>query len=193
MDDLLSTYVDSFGKLDDLAFSPDGDRIAAALTSEEPDQRGMSRWKPHRTDTDVSALEMLYAKLPARFPRLFERLLLTYRWAEVDLETYRLLPNPPGSDLQGFFREMSRDNGLWDALVPAGFLQLGRGPDIDYDPVCFDISSRQNNREMRIVKIDHEEILCNRRIKVVAELAENVFELLQNTIALAGKASGTQR
>ncbi len=80
---------------------------------------------------------------------------------------------------------MTRDKGLWDALIAAGFLQFGRGADIDYDPVCFDISSRNKNRDMRVVKIDHEEILCNYRVKVVAEMAPSFFDLLQGTINLA--------
>lgn len=192
MDDLLSTFVQSFEKLNGLDFFPELDPIAAALTAGEPDEDGILRWQPRRAETDISSLDMVYAKLPARFPPLFERFLLTYRWAEVDLETYKLLPNPPGPDLNGFLRGMSKDKGLWEALIPAGFLQFGRGPDIDYDPVCFDISSRAKNRDMRVVKIDHEEILCNHKVKVVAELAPSFFELLQGTIALANKPHGDQ-
>ena len=192
MDDLLSSFVDSFRKLSGLDFFPDLDPIAAALTAGEPDEHGILRWQPRRAETDISSLEMVYAKLPARFPPLFERFLLTYRWAEVDLGTYKLLPNPPGPDLNGFLRGMSKDKGLWEALIPAGFLQFGRDPDIDYDPVCFDISSRAKNRDMRVVKIDHEEILCNHKVKVVAELAPSFFELLQTTIALANKPNGGQ-
>lgn len=184
-DDLLSGFVGAFGRLDELDFFPEIDPVAAALASGKPDEYGIFRWEPRKSETDASSLEMLYAKLPARFPPLFERLLLTYRWAEVDLETYKLLPNPPGPDLQGFLREMSRDKGLWEALIPAGFLQFGRGPDIDYDPVCFDISSRTKNRDMRIVKIDHEEILCNYRVKVIAELAPTFLALAQSTVTLA--------
>ncbi len=191
MDDLLSTFVNSFRKFDGLDFFPDLDPIAAALAAEEPDQDGIHRWQPRRSETDASSLEMVYANLPARFPSLFERMLLTYRWAEVDLGTYKLLPNPPGPDLKGFLREMSRDKGLWEALIPAGFMQFGRGADIDYDPVCFDISSRAKNRDMRVVKIDHEEILCNYRVKVVAELAPSFFELLQGTIARANGSRGS--
>jgi hypothetical protein len=149
----------------------------------------MVRWKPRRSETRASSLEPIYAKLPARFPLLFERLLLTYRWAEVDLQAYRLLPNPFSDDLDGFFQQMTGDKRLWESLIPAGFIQFGRGPDIDYDPVCFDIGSRKNNREMRVVKIDHEEILCNDRIRVVAELAPSFEALAQDTIALANRKS----
>jgi len=182
---LLSQYVASFEKLNELTEFPDIYPIVGLLATSGPDEYGMVAWRPRRTEPEPSLLEPLYAKLPAKFPSLFERLLLTYRWAEIDLEQYRLLPNPPSADLQGFLQEMSSDKGLWGALIPAGYLQFGRGPDIDYDPVCFDVGSRKKNREMRVVKIDHEEILCNYKIKVVAELAPSFEHLVQQTINLA--------
>jgi hypothetical protein len=77
---------------------------------------------------------------------------------------------------------MSKDRGLWESLIPAGFIQFGKGPDIDYDPVCFDIKKRTKNGDYRVVKIDHEEILCNYRVKVVAELAPSFEELMRQTI-----------
>ncbi len=58
---------------------------------------------------------------------------------------------------------------------------------MDYDPVCFDMNSRKKNREMRVVKIDHEEILCNYRVKVVAELAPSFEALVLQTIEAANK------
>lgn len=121
MDDLLSTFVDSFRKLDGLDFFPDLDPIAAALAAEEPDQDGIHRWQPRRSETDTSSLEMVYAKLPARFPPLFERFLLTYRWAEVDLETYKLLPNPPGPDLDGFSPWNEQRQGALGSPNPGRF------------------------------------------------------------------------
>jgi len=116
---------------------------------------------------------------------LFERLVLSYRWTEVDLQTYRLLGNPPGLDLSGLLEGISGDPGLWEALLPAGYIQFGRGPDLDYDPVCFEMKSQSKGRDCRIVKIDHEEILCNYRVKVVTELAPSFRSLVEKTIALA--------
>jgi hypothetical protein len=110
---------------------------------------------------------------------------LSYRWADVDLQSYTLLANPQGTDLLRLFSQISRDPGLWAALIPAGYIRFGRGPDMDYDPVCFDIKSRRKNGDCRVVKIDHEEILCNNRVKVVSELAPGFEELVQKTIQSA--------
>ena len=60
---------------------------------------------------------------------------------------------------------------------------------MDYDPVCFDIRSRTKSKDYRIVKIDHEEILCNHRVKVVAELAPSFERLMLQTIERANTKS----
>ena len=101
MDELLSSYIVSFAKLSDLCEYPQIYPYVAELAAPEPAPYGMANWRPRRHETDSSSLESIYGKLPAKFPPLFERLLLTYRLAKVDLEEYRLRPNPLGSDLQG--------------------------------------------------------------------------------------------
>lgn len=132
-------------------------------------------------------LEPLYATLPARFPPLYEQLVLTYRWADVDLGLYRLLGNPLGPNLSGLLDKMLKDEFLSTCLLKSGYIPFGKGPDIDYDPVCFDLKSRKKNREFSIVKLDHEEILCNQRIKVVAQLALNFEQLVKTTIEAANR------
>lgn len=182
---LLAQYVSSFERFDEMHENPDIYPHTRALATRAPDEYGYVRWRPRRVDPDPELLAPLYAKLSAQFPPLFERLLLTFRWADVSLDKYSLMANPAGHDLGGFFDVISHDRGLWDALIPAGYLRFGKGCDMDYDPVCFDLNSRKKNREMRVVKVDHEEILCNRRIKVVTELATDFEALMLSTIHAA--------
>jgi hypothetical protein len=184
---LLSQYVSSFEKLNEMSDSPSIYPFVGALAVGTPSDTGDVAWRPRRTSPDPVLLESLYGKLPAKFPSLFERLLLTFRWAEVSLDRYSLMANPLGPNFDGFVREISKDPGLWESLIPAGYLRFGKGPDMDYDPVCFDMNSRKKSREMRVVKIDHEEILCNYRVKVVAELAPSFEALVLQTIEAANK------
>jgi hypothetical protein len=186
---LLENYVVAFEKLDEMVVDGFSMPPAEQLITGAEDEYGRKLWKPIRFETPKRFLDKIYAELPNqfRFPRLFEQLLLSYRWAEVDLGTYRLLANPPGDDLNGFFQKMTHPD-LWDVLTSAGFIPFGKGPDLDYDPVCFDIKTRKQGGDCRIVKIDHEEILCNNRIKVVAELAPSFHQLVLETIELAEKA-----
>jgi hypothetical protein len=181
---LLDQFVAKFEVLDDgLFFFPEIDPIAAELSVGEKGQYGQQLWRPTRCNTEAAQLEPIYARLPGRFPKLFERLILSYRWAEVHLDTFTLLPNPPGPDLGRWLLEASRDAILWDFLLARGYVPFAKGPDIDYDRVCFDLNSRGQEGESRIVKIDHEEVLCNNRLRVVAELAPTFRNLIKQTIA----------
>lgn len=122
--------------------------------------------------------------MPARFPPLYEQLVLSYRWADADLGTFTLLANPPGEGLTGLLQHISKDKGLWETLIPNGGIPFGRGTDVDYDPVCFDIKARKNG-DYRVVKIDREKILCNCRVRVVSEIAPSFLFLVLQTIERA--------
>ena len=188
---LLSQYVPVFEKFDEMSGSPDIYPIIGTLALGQRNDYGHVAWRPRRTEPQDLLLEAIYSRLPAKFPPLFERMLLTFRWADVSLDRYTLMANPPGPDLEGFFQGISKDPGLWEVLIPAGFLRFAKGPDMDYDPVCFDMNSREKNGEMRVVRIDHEEILCNYRVKIVAELAPSFEALVLQTIESANKKPTT--
>ena len=169
----------------------DIDPIAWELAYGETDEYGGKRGRPAKTNFSHSLLDPIYARLPARFPPLFELLVLSYRWDEVDLALLRLLPNPPGADLNGLMNEILKDRGLSDFLLPRGYVKFGKGPDMDYDPSLFRyILAKTKTVTAKLSKIDHEEILCNYRLKIVAELAPSFEDLVKSVIKLAeSKAS----
>lgn len=187
---LVDRFIATFEKLDDMTVF-DTDPGARSLAVGELDQYSFDRWRPIRVETPAQCLEPIYSKMPARFPPLFERLVLSYRWAEVDLQLFTLLANPPGPDLSGLFGQMTGDFYLSTFLIRTGYIQFGKGTGGDYDPICFDISSRKKNGDCRIVKIDHEEILCNNHLKIVAELAPSFEQLVLQTIDRANKTPHT--
>ncbi|HEX3128786.1 MAG TPA: hypothetical protein VH394_15745 [Thermoanaerobaculia bacterium] len=87
----------------------------------------------------------LYARLPGRFPPLFEQLVTGYTWeAEVDLGSLRLLPNPPGVTLAGLEEALFRL-----PVQPAGCIPFALGP--DGAPVCFDTERRRNDKDCPVV------------------------------------------
>jgi len=136
-----------------------------------------------RQDTDCSALDAVYAKLPGKFPPLYERLVLTYRWYRSEVnEFFDIFGNPPGAGLDGLSDELYADKNLWEACIPNGYLQFGSGPSF-YDPLCFDLSRKTNRNDYAIVQLDHEQILCNSRIKVVQILAPSFESLVLSVIA----------
>lgn len=187
---LVDRFVASFEKLDEMSVF-ETDPVAASLAVGAPDPSyGFKRWKPIRAETSPESLELIYSKLPARFPKIFELLVLSHRWANVDLQLFTLLANPPGPDLSGWLAKTSFPI-LSPFLLQRGYIQFGQGTGGNYDPVCFDISSRKKNRDYRVVMIDHEEILCNDRLKIVAELAPSFEQLVLRVIDEAEKGPHT--
>src|ERR1700761_175409 len=90
---LIDQFVAAFPALDEMTVDELLDPIAWQFTVGEPNEYGQKPWRPLRSPTDPWCLLSLNAKIPTRFPRLYERLLLAYRWAEVDLQVFRLLAN----------------------------------------------------------------------------------------------------
>ena len=183
--DLVDNFVGSFEKLGDLWTSYELDPIAWQLASGNLNEYGFKEWRPIRVSTEPSSLESLYANLPARFPPLYERLVLTYRWAEIDLRLLRLLPNPPGPNLAALSEEFSRHRAMQEILFPNKCLQFGKGPDLNYDAICFDRSRRLPGGDCPVIQVDHEEILSHYRFRKVAELASSFRELMLRVIAKA--------
>ena len=117
---ILDQYISSFERLDSLLDIETLGPVAEELFTGERTEYGWKRWRPIKVHSELSTLDPIYAKLPARFPTVYEKLGLSYRWASVDLQTYRLLANPPGPDLSGLLHEMSVDTVLWNSLLNAG-------------------------------------------------------------------------
>lgn len=111
-DALLAQFIATFGSFYELAEYAQIYPMVAELAVGEPDELGQTHWQPRRVGTDSRSLDALYAKLPAKFPPLYERMVLTYRWAEVDLGSFTLFANPPGPDLSRLLKEISKDPAL---------------------------------------------------------------------------------
>jgi hypothetical protein len=160
----------------------------APLLTEPWNEDGVATWRSKRIETPVSALQILYKVVPGPLPTLYEQLILTYQWAEVDLDTFRLLPNYPPS-LSGLAKTITADSVMFRVLSSHGFVQFGKGPDVNYDPVCFDLNERSPDGDCAIVRLDHEEILIRERIRIVAKVADSFRQL----VLLAIGDTGTHR
>jgi hypothetical protein len=135
------------------------------------------RGVPIRAEDNASRLRAFQQRVPRRIPQTFESLLLRYSFPTFDVFGVSLLGWD--SDSTAYLGEASaRKNSLFELLIPAGYVQIGHPANGDFDAVCFDLNRRAQNREYRVVQVDHEEILCNQRVRVKGELWPSFAKLV---------------
>jgi hypothetical protein len=139
---------------------------------------------PVQPEDNKSRLGLLEEKLPKRLPQSFASFLSRYSFPAFDAGGISLFGWD--SDSNAYTEEASAAKGsLSEVLVPAGFVQIGRPDTGEFDAVCFDLNVDYQNREYRIVKVDHEDILCNWRVRVSGELWPSFIKLVDSVISSA--------
>ncbi len=143
------------------------------------------KWKPAQMSTPICKLQEIYMALPTHFPPLYEKLILAYRWLDVELGgLITLLPNPPAPDFKPLLYAMTSDPGLVPILFRHGLLPFGKQPGGGYDPICFDTTHRQPDGDCPIVRLEHEEILCNQKIGKMWRVADSFQKLVETVISM---------
>ena len=135
---------------------------------------------PIRPEDNASRLQALEANLPKGLPQSFTTLLSRYSFPPFDACGITFFGWEAGStEFSGI--APAAKGSLSELLLPAGYVQFGRPVTGEFGAVCFEIGLDQN-REYRIVQADHEEILCNSRIKIRAELWPSFRKLVEHWI-----------
>ena len=137
---------------------------------------------PIRAEDNVSRLRDLEEKLPKRLPESFASLLSRYSFPAFDVLGISFFAWD--SDSSAYIIEASvPKNSLSEFLIPAGYVQIGRPDRVNFDAICFDLNSYRQDREYRLVRIDHEDILVNFKVRVIAELWPSFVELIQAAVS----------
>jgi hypothetical protein len=137
---------------------------------------------PIREEDNKARFELFEAKLPKRLPQSFASLLSRYSFPAFDVVGISLFGWDSNSNQ--FIEEASAARGsLSELLLPAGFVQIGRPDTGDFDPICFDGNEPAQNREYRIVQVDHEDILCNCKVRVSGELWPSFIKLVEGALS----------
>lgn len=134
-----------------------------------------------RPENNASRLHELEARLPKRLPQSFTSLLSRYSFPPFDACGISFFGWESLST--GLFETVPAAKGsLSELLLPSGYVQFGQPDTGDFDAVCFDLNAPQQNREHRIVQVDHEQILCNSRVKIRRELWSSFRELVEHKL-----------
>ena len=137
---------------------------------------------PIREEDNASRLRVFEEKLPKRMPQSFESLLSRYSFPAFDVLGITLFDW--NSNANKYVAEASAPrNSLSELLLPAGYVQIGRPDGGDFDAICFDLNSQAQNREYRVVQVDHEDILCNWKVRVTSELWPSFIKLVESALS----------
>ncbi len=139
---------------------------------------------PLREENNTARLEVFERKLPKRLPQSFSSFLSRYSFPAFNAEGISFFGWDSAAN--AYTAEAAGVEGsLSELLLPAGYVQIGRPDSGNFDAICFDLNEPEQNREYRIVKVDHEEILCNWRIRVSGELWPSFVKLVDNVLSSA--------
>jgi hypothetical protein len=127
----------------------------------------------------VDWIESLEARLPARLPRSFRSLANRYEYPAFSLGPILLFANTAEHVDYELRDEIWKDKGLSDILQQNGLLHFGRPATGSYDPICFQAGERTGSQEYEVVRVDHEEILCNSRIRITERIARSFFHFVE--------------
>lgn len=159
-----------------------GDAAAADLARAE-DGTVAATWKPAKVAAQRGQVERLYQLLGAKFPPLYEELVLAWRWADVDLGAFVLLANPPGRTLGGLHGGMVADEAFARLLIPARLIPFGRGAAQPENPVCFATARKRPTGDCPVVELDGRELRGSGRVRSVRELAPSFERLVDDVLA----------
>jgi hypothetical protein len=139
---------------------------------------------PIRQEDNASRLRSLEKKLPKRLPQSFESFLGRYSFPAFDVVGITFFGWE--SDSNAYNKEaLAAAGSLSELLIPAGYVQIGRPDTGDFDAICFDLNQQPQNREYRIVQVDHEDILCNWKVRVSGERWHSFISLLESALSSA--------
>ena len=139
---------------------------------------------PLRSEDNTPRFRKFEERLPNRLPPSFASLLSAYSFPSFDVLGISLFGWE--SDSNPYIAEAAAPRGsLSELLLPKGYAQIGRPDTGNFDAVCFDLNQKTHNREYRIVQIDHEDILCNWKVRVLGELWPSFVKLMKSAVTIS--------
>ena len=143
--------------------------------------------------TSTEWLTDLERRLPFRLPPTFRSLIARYLFPSFEvgpLTLYSVGVSDPDSTEMELKLAIFADSHISPFLLRNRLLPFARPADWSYDPVCFDLRNPSRKSEPPVLRIDHEEILCNNRLRVVELVSPRFHELIEDiTRQLRSKAA----
>jgi hypothetical protein len=142
----------------------------------------MFNWQIVRS-VEAEWLPDVERRLPFRLPPTFRSLIARYWFPSFEvgpLTLHSVGVSSPDENGMEFRLAIFKDPFMSPFLLKNGLLPFARPVDWSYDPVCFDFRSANKKSEPAVLRVDHEEILCHERIRVVESISPAFHELMED-------------
>ena len=135
---------------------------------------GFGVWFP----TQAPWLPELEQRFKRKLPPLYRSLLLHFRFVSCEVGGVELFGNRGLDDPDDITVAPFSDRILSQWLIDRAYIHFGRPSTGSYDPVCFDYSGEVRGSEPKIVSLDHEDILLQRKKVQKRTVADSFGALL---------------
>lgn len=146
------------------------DKFAEALA-----QEGI----PISQSKNINWIGHLISILPAKYSPSFMSLITRYTFDEFTADKIAFFANRGSANSDDLINAIPKDKFIFKTTTANGFLHFARPATGSYDPICFDIRKKRNNKEYPVVRLAHEEILQFERIKIVETLYSSFPEMMK--------------
>ena len=154
--------------------------LRASSASDSSDSLdGWANWHIVRRD-NARRIDQLEKQTGRPFPPSFRYFLDNYSFLAFEFGPMMFFANTGENTFWELETHLFNDEHMSPHLLRAGYLQIGNPYFYNYDPVCFDCSSR--GPEKRIVQLDHEAILQRGEMIVVEKIARSFLGLLHDAL-----------
>jgi hypothetical protein len=140
---------------------------------------GCTNWRIVKCDNS-RRLDELQKRTGRSFPPSFEYFVDHYAFPAFEFGSVMFFANTGMDTYWELEKRLSQDPHMSPQLLEAGFLQIGNPFFYHYDPVCFECNGPRI--EKRMVQLDHEAILQQRRMIAVREIASSFVEFLRAAV-----------
>jgi hypothetical protein len=127
-------------------------------------------------------IDQAQERLPFRLPSCFTDFVCHYVFADFEISRLHHYDNYGGNEYWCWQVAIFRDKPIFEICTAHLFLPIGQPEDGNYDRVCLDLN-RLKSDDCPVVQLDHEAILLNEKIEIVAELAPSYKQLITNVLA----------
>jgi hypothetical protein len=132
---------------------------------------------PAENEQRITAIEQ---RIRRKYPPSFRSLLTLYSYPAFEAGRIMFFANTGERMFWEYSSQVFTDEGMMEFLLDKGFIYFGHPFFYNHNPVCFDL--RNGLPEPPIVNVDHEEILCNKRLRIVEQTAESFTTYIQSVI-----------